>query len=262
MAEEKTVALKPADPVTEFQAFQNRLAAEEQLRAHKWSLPEVERLQAEAAADPEAAKALAALDPYISESNARGDFVLPHQMSRAKYAEHIGTTGPVYSIYDIDALLEMSGGKEYGRANDPLPREWSAELNRAQKEKRVMRGPIGDRGTPTPVHFAGESADSTERQNHLTWLNQCMTASVNVKEYLRETIDTVKQHKQNGVDQETILGFVINRATTAAQNIKGFERDLSAGKPAPFSPRQSAEFRQMDVLQAEVGGCTAWKFDD
>jgi hypothetical protein len=248
--------MEQKDAVGAFQDFQARQQAEGELRDHKFTLGEVQALQENArTGDPDAQKTLEALSPYIAASNMAGDFRYPHQMSRKEYGEHLGAAGePVYSLPDLAALQHASGQQNYETLNSPLATAWREELKQAQRDGRLMQGPIDPRGHRTAVHFAGENNDSAERTEHLEYLDTAMQASVNIRELIRESLDKVKEHRKNGTDKDTVMAFVADRAHQIQHNTDAFDAD---GNP-PFSPRTYQEFRDFGKVVREYGYSNIW----
>jgi hypothetical protein len=126
-----------------FDRYIERRKREQKLRNYRWTLDEVEDLQAESPPT-----LWLALKPFIDESNRRGDFKYPYQMNRKEaqaYLNSKGIEGEVWSQAEAKAIIQ----------DTKLNEEYGPELNRARDEGRVVFGKKGANAGGVH-HFVGE----------------------------------------------------------------------------------------------------------
>jgi hypothetical protein len=242
---------KRIDAANAFAEFKALLLAERELAEHKFTLDEVNRLRAEAAGDIDGLKRWNALHPAIAASNERGDYREPFQMSPKEYAEYAGAIDrPVYTLADVHDIMQAVGASTYETANSPDARAWREELDRAQREGRIMVGPGGGED---PRPFADETDD--QRTKRVQAYGTTMALSVAVRTKLSDVLAQVRELESKETEADVIRSHVL----TAANRIAPHVRETVG---LAFDVRGSAEFKEFDAVVSKAGGLRSWKFDD
>lgn len=178
-----------ADPVEVYQKLQERERKEAELSAHRFTLAEVQGLEAKAyGGDLEAMQEYKALSPWISASNSRGDFRYPWQFSRAEaqaYIKERGVSGPVWSLREVRAI-----------SSDPhLWETYRDILHEANEAGALITGPNSGRGQI--YHFRDESdeAFAKELYRKLAFIDQRRAA----EKTIAETLEMLPEIKKAGI---------------------------------------------------------------
>jgi hypothetical protein len=212
MAKETTVTGETVTAADAFLEHRQRVNAEAELAAYKWTLPEVEKLKAGLAGTGDAEADLVrynkyqALTPYIEASRQRGEWKSKVDFTRAEAQAYIaekGVTGDVWSVGEMNAIYR----------NPELYKEYGEELNRAKAEGRIFNPDPVATMTGADLHFAGEGTrkNTPESEAFTRELNgklESIDVYLRAAELVAETTAGAETMDPKQVGKRTLLGYL------------------------------------------------------